>query len=398
MMMTSSTFHVGAFPVSGSTLRGSQGSRQVLHRARYIPVRRFDTQIGIVMPPRHIIISKVVMHFVGAGDCAKGRYGAVLGCSFRYVLIIFSSLNLTQFLFNLYSKRKPKCFKLRTETSSSAPTPQTSTLSQSLLVSHETIRSLEAELDHGASIAALRRFNDNLAKLDASSWEAKLRPVMNELAFNLESFNPAFTAVLLRIQSTIGCSDYVRRDMALKKLIQPLAGEYGMHNGELQAKTHRELFSDFYADLMREPLQMAVNQHPHPPAASLLFQQMMRDLCITIPQRRQDGGVEMSSMEAASYAMGYNLAIEYLADYEKTWMLDSFRTLNNQVLAPTGRPLTEWLFLEVHAEGEAEHAAIGHDAVATLVPAEHEHLLRRAMLDHDRDFSAFYNTLADMLE
>ena len=23
--------------------------------------------------------------------------------------------------------------------------------------------------------------------------------------------------------------------------------------------------------------------------------------------------------------MGYNLAIEYLADYEKTWMLDSFR-------------------------------------------------------------------------
>ena len=174
-----------------------------------------------------------------------------------------------------------------------------------------------------------------------------------------------------------------------------------MHNGELQAKTHRELFSDFYTDLMREPLQMGMNQtltsQVHcPPAASLLFQQMMRDLT-TNPQRRQDGG-EMSSMEMASYAMGYNLAIEYLADYEKTWMLDSFRTLNDQVLAPTGRPLTEWLFLEVHAEGEAEHAAIGHDAVATLVPAEHEHLLRRAMLDHDRDFSAFYNTLADMLE
>jgi hypothetical protein len=262
-------------------------------------------------------------------------------------------------------------------------------------VSHETIRSLEAELDHGASIAALRRFNDNLAKLDAATWETKLRPVMNELAFNLESFNPAFTAVLLRIQSTIGCSDYVRRDMALKKLIQPLAGEYGMHNGELQAKTHRELFSDFYADLMHEPLQTSVNQSSHP-AASLLFQQMMRDLT-TNPQRRQDGG-EMSSMEMASYAMGYNLAIEYLADYEKTWMLDSFRTLNNQVLAPAGRSLTEWLFLEVHAEGEAEHAAIGHDAVATLVPAEHEHLLRGAMLDHDRDFSAFYNKLADMLE
>ena len=45
--------------------------------------------------------------------------------------------------------------------------------------------------------------------------------------------------------------------------------------------------------------------------------------------------------------MGYNLAIEYLADYEKTWMLDSFRSLNQRVLQEQARPLTEWLFLEV---------------------------------------------------
>lgn len=51
----------------------------------------------------------------------------------------------------------------------------------------------------------------------------------------------------------------------------------------------------------------------------------------------------------------------------------------------------------MHAEGEAEHAAIGHNAVVTLVPAAHEPILRRAMLDHDRDFAAFYNKLADML-
>lgn len=48
-----------------------------------------------------------------------------------------------------------------------------------------------------------------------------------------------------------------------------------------------------------------------------------------------------------SYALGYNLAIEYLADYEKTWMLDSFKALNARVLAPAGRGMTEWLFLEV---------------------------------------------------
>ena len=49
----------------------------------------------------------------------------------------------------------------------------------------------------------------------------------------------------------------------------------------------------------------------------------------------------------ACYAMGYNLAIEYLADYEKTWMLDSFRSLNKRVLHAQNRPLMEWLFLEV---------------------------------------------------
>ncbi len=45
--------------------------------------------------------------------------------------------------------------------------------------------------------------------------------------------------------------------------------------------------------------------------------------------------------------MGYNLAIEYLADYEKTWMLDSFRSLNKTILKDQGRSLKEWIFLEV---------------------------------------------------
>lgn len=79
-------------------------------------------------------------------------------------------------------------------------------------------------------------------------------------------------------------------------------------------------------------------------------------------------------------------------------MLDSFRALNDRVLAPAGRPLTEWVFLEVHAEGEAEHAAIGHEAVASFAPAAQEGVLRRAIRDHDRDMAAFYNHLADLLE
>ena len=58
-----------------------------------------------------------------------------------------------------------------------------------------------------------------------------------------------------------------------------------------------------------------------------------------------------SPLPQASYALGYNLAIEYLADYEKTWMLDSFRALDGRIFAGLGKKV-DWVFLEVHAEGE----------------------------------------------
>ena len=62
---------------------------------------------------------------------------------------------------------------------------------------------------------------------------------------------------------------------------------------------------------------------------------------------RRGGSCAATLTTQACYALGYNLAIEYLADFEKTWMLDSFRHLDRSVLQPQGQRLTEWLFLEV---------------------------------------------------
>ena len=55
---------------------------------------------------------------------------------------------------------------------------------------------------------------------------------MHLLAHNLESFNPAFAACVLQVQLSIGSTDYEKRDAALKLLIRPLAGEYGMRSDE----------------------------------------------------------------------------------------------------------------------------------------------------------------------
>lgn len=44
------------------------------------------------------------------------------------------------------------------------------------------------------------------------------------------------------------------------------------------ARTHRELFSLWYADLLKEPLEALLAAAPRPPAAEAFFAQMMRDL------------------------------------------------------------------------------------------------------------------------
>ena len=255
---------------------------------------------------------------------------------------------------------------------------------------------MEATLDAGAAVPQLARFSSALAALPADSWHTRLAPVMHTLAHNLETFNPAFAAVVLAVQLTVGETDYVQRDNALAALIQPLAGEYGLHADTPLGRTHRDLFSIFYEDLLREPLAAALARDPAPALSATLFKKMMSDIGGAGAARAL--GRPPSATEAATYALGYNLAIEYLADVEKTWMLDAFRALDGRVLAPAGRPLTEWLFLEVHAEGEAEHAALGHAAVASIVPASQDSLLAAAAGDHDADFAVFYGGLADMLE
>lgn len=73
--------------------------------------------------------------------------------------------------------------------------------------------------------------------------------------------------------------------------------------------------------------------------AKSMFDNMMRD----IPS---GGGVPGCPLTHAAYALGYNLAIEYLADYEKRWMLESFRKLDGRFMKEQGREV-DWVFLEV---------------------------------------------------
>lgn len=104
-------------------------------------------------------------------------------------------------------------------------------------------------------------------------------------------------------------------------------------------KTHRELFDDWVFSLLGRSAPSLVAEEREPVAAREMFDRMAADIggC---------GGEPACPLTAAAYALGYNLAIEYLADYEKRWMLDSFRDLHARYMAAQGVE-PDWLFLEV---------------------------------------------------
>jgi hypothetical protein len=82
---------------------------------------------------------------------------------------------------------------------------------------------------------------------------------------------------------------------------------------------------------------VAVNRDPvH---AKMLFEKMMQDIS-------SGGGAPGCPSTLASYAMGYNLAIEYLADFEKRWMLESFQKMDSEFMQAQGCQV-DWTFLEV---------------------------------------------------
>ena len=53
--------------------------------------------------------------------------------------------------------------------------------------------------------------------------------------------------------------------------------------------------------------------------------------------------------------------------------------------------------MEIHAEGEEEHASLSHEAIIELVTPDKINILARAMEDHDREFAKYYDNLTSTL-
>jgi hypothetical protein len=104
-------------------------------------------------------------------------------------------------------------------------------------------------------------------------------------------------------------------------------------------KTHRQLFDMWIQSMLNVSASDLIATGAEPAAGKILFEQMCRDIS-------SGGQVPGCPVTHASYAMGYNLAIEYMADFEKRWMLESFRSMDQSFMAAQGCKV-DWVFLEV---------------------------------------------------
>lgn len=104
-------------------------------------------------------------------------------------------------------------------------------------------------------------------------------------------------------------------------------------------KTHRELFDDWVVSMIGTSASELISTGRDPVHARDMFDNMIQDIS-------NGGGVPGCPLTHAAYALGYNLAIEYLADYEKRWMLESFRELDERFMQVQGCAV-DWLFLKV---------------------------------------------------
>ena len=127
--------------------------------------------------------------------------------------------------------------------------------------------------------------------------------------------------------------------------------------GRCAGKTHRELFDDWVTSMVGESASELIATGRDPMHARDMFENMMRD----IPN---GGGLPGCPLTHATYALGYNLAIEYLADYEKRWMLESFRKLDGRFMQKQGCNV-DWLFLEVRPSSSFVFAPFTVDFLTT---------------------------------
>ena len=228
---------------------------------------------------------------------------------------------------------------------------------------------------NGTSAKALQEFYGNLPSLP----EERRAELMLGMGYNFEYYDALFALMMSNVLSSISGVNYTPRYRAAQFMLQPFCSEYGIEAERPLAKTHRELYADFYRRVTgREMDELYPVENTNPwLAVSRYWSEHMKESLIC---QGQDVNYR------ATYNIGYHWAVERLSLMEFIEMRKAWQKMGFQ--AP---------YLDAHCSVEEEHGDWALQAVLAFTDVENT-TIKSGIQAHEEHLAGYYRELNSLLK
>jgi hypothetical protein len=221
---------------------------------------------------------------------------------------------------------------------------------------------------------AMAAFYDRLPSVPRHEWPDMLLG----MGFNFEFYDGMFAVMIGNIQLAMDASDYSRRSRAVQNCLRPFCSEYGIEIGQPIAQTHRDLYADFYARVVGQPMP-----ERYPEGSANPWLAVARRWCGRMAESLAASG--KTPAERARFNIGYFWTVEHLSVAEFALMREAWTRLG--VEAP---------YLDVHCYVEDDHDACSTRALLEFTDVGDPSVLA-AIEAHEGEIAGYYRELAGLV-
>ena len=226
----------------------------------------------------------------------------------------------------------------------------------------------------GHAQEALENFYNKLPSVPGEQRPA----VLIGMGYNFEYYDALFSLMLSNALFSMSDGDYTPRYRAAQFLLRPFSSEYGIEAGRKLARTHRELYADFYRIVIGEDMD---EQYPAGNGNEWLNVSRRWSEAMRESLSRDDQG----AWHRAAYNIGYHWAVERLSLFEFLAMRKAWNKMG-----------FEADYLNAHCSVEEEHGDWAEQAVAAFTDPEHP-AIKDGIRMHEDHLAGYYNELSSLI-
>lgn len=237
------------------------------------------------------------------------------------------------------------------------------------------ITELERQLS-GEAVEAIDAFYRNLPRIPRARWPE----MIHGLGYNFEFYDALFAVMIANLQLSFEVGDYTARYRAMQHAILPFCSEFGLDLGRPLARTHRELYAEFYR---------AATGQEHPeryPAADAGNPWLAASRRWAERMSRRVACPGEDALFRARFNVGYCWAVEHLSVAEFSAMRAAWNEAG--VRAP---------YLDAHCEVEEAHDSYSSQALLAFAGVSDPAIIS-AVRTHEADLAGFYRDLRAITE